>query len=139
MYFDISPLRFFELGFSSQNLPIPSELCEFDCDWYKKSYGVSPFLSAVIFKLLHDKQLVPDNGTHPKNQFLPSHLLWTLAFIKQYKASKVISKSFGVSTPTYEKTVWKTLGMIAQLTPYVVSVQELCLSVYYWSSIHFIF
>ena len=122
MYFDISPLRFFELGFSSQNLPIPSESCSIDYEWYKKSYGVSPYLSAVIFKLLHDKQLVPDEPLKNNDLFLPFHLLWTLAFIKQYKAPKVISKSFGVSPPTYERTVWKTLGMIAQLTPYVVSV-----------------
>ena len=78
-------------------------------------FGVS---SNVVSQLWN---LIENQGSHPKG-FSPTHLLWTMCFIKVYGREETLSTLFGCDEKTMRKWVWIGLSIISDIDSLVCSI-----------------
>ena len=113
--FTISAFRFMQLSYSIRRLEVPDSFTEGNLDFYNKSFGVTPYVTALTFHLLKKYKYVPEN-------FQAKYLLWTLLFLKQYPSKTQFGALLGASDRNYNENIWFTIGSIAKLLPHVVSM-----------------
>lgn len=75
---------------------------------FKAHFGVSPRVVAAIWKRIDRRDLAPA-------EFLPSHLLWTLLFLKLYSCEDVLASLVGTTRLTFRKWVWIGIAILGDL------------------------
>ena len=75
---------------------------------FEALFGCSPTLLAYVWKKLCRKKLLGANS-------LPIHLLWTMAFLKQYGTEAAMAAMFHTSRETYRQRIWDMLEAIWNL------------------------
>lgn len=73
---------------------------------YKSFFGVSPYVSAIVWRLIKDK-LASD--------FNENHLLWALLFLKTYNVEHVNRSICKCDEKTYRSRVWRVIDELAFL------------------------
>ena len=71
-------------------------------------FGASPVVVASAWRRMKRKLLLSDDQR-------PRHLLWALAFLKQYTPENVLSKQFNTSVRTWRDNVWKMIDCLSRI------------------------
>ena len=86
---------------------------------FKEFFGTSVIVVEILWEMLYEDGLVPDNGQ-------PKHLLWMCYFLKCYTkqapgCSAVGGTSGAVDPKTMQKWVWEFIDSVGELVDEVVS------------------
>lgn len=73
---------------------------------YKAMFGVTPNVCHIIWKLIQSR--LPEGNT-------PTHLLWTLYFLKNYNTEEVNRAVFHADEKTIRKWVWVFVDHLSRM------------------------
>jgi hypothetical protein len=71
-------------------------------------FGCSPKIVAFLWNRSYRKKTIPHG-------FRPTHMLWTLAFLKLYQGGTVMATLCKCDEKTLRKWVWKGINMLSDL------------------------
>ena len=71
-------------------------------------FGASPVVVASAWRRMKRKLLL-------SNDQRPRHLLWALAFLKQYSTENVLARQLGTNVRTYRDHVWRMINCLSRI------------------------
>jgi hypothetical protein len=82
------------------------------------AFGLEPIHCAIVWQ-----KLVSIGWTGRIGRANPTHLLWTLLFLRTYPTEETLASRVGADEKTVRKWVWFYIKGISSLSPVVVSVE----------------